>query len=262
MRKDFISAIETLGQDETSFVEAHWTKIWDREGSERIDRVSRQEEFKMMAPYLQKLPKNSAILDGGCGLGDWVLYLKGMGFNTTGLDISKKVIAQLQDRFPHANFRSGDIRRTEFTGDSFDLYFSWGVFEHFENGPQDCLREAARLLRPGGLLFITVPHDNLRHSFLSAFRPFIKNSQPIRFYQYRFTRSELMAELIAGEFDIEIIKPIHKRQGVLRFLHHSFGLPYDWLISRALAAVISILIPGLVISHMLFAVARKPSQTS
>ena len=52
---------------------------------------------------------------------------------------------------------------------------------------------------------------------------------------------------------------IHKRQGVLRALHHTLGMSYDWFITRALSAVIAPFIPGVVIAHMILAVARKPA---
>ena len=149
-----------------------------------------------MAPYLAQLPKGARILDGGCGLGDWTLCLARQGFSVAGLDLSRQTVAQLKSRFPEAEFVDGDIRRTVFSDNSFDAYFSWGVFEHFEAGLQDCVREAYRIVKPGGWLFITVPMDNLRLAMLAA----TNSSIPVpegrqRFYQWRLTRPELQREL-------------------------------------------------------------------
>lgn len=255
---------DTAGLGEADFIASHWTRIWEQEGGPqgRIDKVMRQDEYRLMAPYITSLIKGARILDGGCGLGDWVLAIDRLGFRTVGLDISQKTILQLQERFPEAEFKYGDIRQTTFGNGEFDAYFSWGVFEHFEAGPQDCIREAHRVLKPGGTLFISVPFDNLRHALRANNKPVTTGDRSIRFYQYRFTRAELALELEIGGFELLSVKPIHKRQGVLRMLHHDFGLPYGWFITRALAVLVAPLMPATWVSHMVMAVARRSVDSS
>lgn len=260
MRKDYIAAAEPADH-ETEFVEKYWTAVWEQEGGPQghIDRIPRKDEYRAMAPYMAKLPKGARVLDGGCGLGDWTLFFARQGFSVVGLDLSRQTVEQLKARFSGAEFVDGDIRHTTFPDSSFDAYFSWGVFEHFESGLQGCVKEAFRVLRPGGYLFISVPLDNLRHAILGTLaqrRPAPEGS--LRFYQWRLTRAELARELAIGGFEVIETRPIHKRQGVLRSLHHEFGLPYGWLFTKGLSAVLAPLIPGSFIAHMVLAVARKP----
>jgi SAM-dependent methyltransferase len=259
MRKDYIAATAPNDQ-ETEFVEKHWTAIWEREGGPRghTDGIPRKEEYRAMAPYLGHLPAGARILDGGCGLGEWTLYLRRQGFSVAGLDLSRQTVMQLRERFPEAEFVDGDIRHTGFPDASFDAYFSWGVFEHFEAGLQECIKEASRVLKPGGYLFISVPRDNLRHAILATLSRPKPSEKNLRFYQWRLTESELARELQIGGFDVLGTRPIHKRQGVLRSLHHELGLPYEWLLTKGLSVVLAPFIPGGVIAHMMFAVARKP----
>ena len=260
MRKDYIVATEPADH-ETEFVEKYWTAAWEREGGPqgRADRIPRKEEYRAMAPYIARLPKGARLLDGGCGLGDWTLCFARQGFSVAGLDLSRQTVAQLKARFPEAEFVDGDIRRTVFPDNGFDAYFSWGVFEHFESGLQDCVREAYRIVKPGGWLFITVPLDNLRHAMLTALTPALPAAGiRLRFYQWRLTRAELARELAIGGFEVLETRPMHKRQGVLRSLHHAFGLPYEWLLTKGLSVVLAPFVPGSFIAHMVFAVARKP----
>lgn len=258
MRKDYIESTDH-GVGETEFVENYWTLVWEQEGGVRsqIGRIQRKDEYRIMAPYMSRLSSGSRVLDGGCGLGDWTLRFTSEGYSVVGLDLSRKTVERLQERFPEATFADGDIRHMDFPDASFDAYFSWGVFEHFEAGPQECVREAFRVLKPDGLLFISVPFDNLRHSLLGSFSSPRAISKGNRFYQWRFTRAELARELAIGGFVVLDVKPIHKRQGVLRCLHHEFGMPINWLVTRGLSAALSPLLPSALVAHMILAVARK-----
>ena len=261
MRKDYIAATEPADH-ETEFVEKYWTTVWEREGGPQghIDRIPSKDEYRAMAPYMAKLPQNARILDGGCGLGDWTLFFARRGFSVVGLDLSRQTVEQLRTRFPEAGFVDGDIRQTNFPDSSFDAYFSWGVFEHFESGLQECVREAFRILKPGGQLFVSVPLDNLRHALLGSFASISRNEGSQRFYQWRLTRAELARELAIGGFEVIETRPIHKRQGVLRGLHHEFGLPYEWFLTKALSVLLASLIPASFVAHMVLAVARKPME--
>lgn len=262
MRKDYIHG--SGGEvDEAAFIERYWTEIWQREGGPKgaIGKISRRPEYQIMAPYLRRLPKDARLLDGGCGLGDWTVYLNRNGNSTLGLDISQKTIVQLRDLFPDAEFAVGDIRETGRPDESFDAYFSWGVFEHFEEGLQRCIGEAYRILKPGGHLFVSVPFDNLRMALRGFFERSNGHRDPAaghRFYQWRLTRGELARELSLGGFEVIEVKPIHKRQGVLRCLHHEFGLPYRWNVTKGLSVLLQPFVPGGLIAHMVIAVARKP----
>ncbi len=256
MRKDYIT-VASSADHETAFVEDYWTSVWEKEGGPKgaIERIPSQDEYRLMRPHLNPGGK---IFDGGCGLGDWVLALGKEGFDVTGTDLSRRTVEQLRVRFPEAKFICGDIRKTEYPDNSFDAYYSWGVFEHFEAGPGDCIREALRILKPGGLMFISVPLDNLRQSILSTFAKAQPGASQDRFYQYRFTRAELARELSMGGFELVSFHPIHKRQGVLRSLHHELGLPYGWFLTRGLSLILSPFVPGWWFAHMMLAIARKP----
>lgn len=50
----------------------------------------------------------------------------------------------------------GDGRKIPFQGNYFDRIFLISVMEHIEHGRDDCLNEIKRVLKPGGLAFVTM----------------------------------------------------------------------------------------------------------
>jgi SAM-dependent methyltransferase len=267
MRRDERPYDETEGHDEIAAIESQWTRIWEQSGGPqgRADRIPRKAEFKIMWPYLQRLPKGSRVLDGGCGLGDWVVWLTQAGSPTVGLDVSRLTISKLQSMFPGMEFAVGDIRETGFADASFDAYFSWGTFEHFEEGFDRVVGEAFRVLKPGGLLFTSMPFVNLRHAFrdilLEPWR-LQPQSERTRFYQWRLTRAELAGILSRHGFAVDDVKIIGKRQGLQRFIQHATGLSPTSTFVRGLALVAAPFAPKVLIGHMILAIARKPQSAA
>ena len=276
MRKDYILIqAEKQDLDDLAFVDQFWTERWQEAGldqvGQRYHHLAKREEYQIMKPYLDRLPKGARLLDAGCGHGEWTVFLSEQGFDVVGLDISEPVIVALQTHFPDLTFERGDIQHLGFSSNWFDGYFSWGALEHFEVGLQPCIVEAFRVLKPGGYLFVTVPFHNLRHILRELRRwetwepelaTVIKNNRgsnhtSVRFYQWRLTRAELARELTIGGFKVLTILPVQRLEGVRRTLEHDLRLKAG---TRRYRLGIRLLrrVPATLVAHMIMAVAQKP----
>ncbi|HUU64049.1 MAG TPA: class I SAM-dependent methyltransferase [Dehalococcoidia bacterium] len=111
--------------------------------------------------FLSYLPKEGKIVDAGCGLGKWVNYLKQRGYDIVGIDNSELAVAKLKNFDESLQVELGDILDIHYPDSSLDAYISMGVVEHFEDGPTPALKEAYRVLKPGGLIFVSVPTVNV-----------------------------------------------------------------------------------------------------
>jgi SAM-dependent methyltransferase len=134
---------------------------------------------------LSYLPKEGKILDAGCGFGKLVIYLKRRGYNITGIDNNELAVAKLKEFDKSLQVELGDILNIHYPDNSFDAYISMGVVEHFENGPLPALKEAHRVLKPYGLIFVSVPTANIiRQIIRQPFRKAI-NALPVSFILLR-----------------------------------------------------------------------------
>ncbi|MBZ9715998.1 class I SAM-dependent DNA methyltransferase [Deinococcus multiflagellatus] len=97
-------------------------------------------------------------LDLACGTGGFTHELQQAGWQVTGLDASRDMLAEARRRLPDLTFVPGDLR-TFNLGQTFDLVTC--VFDSLNNllTPADlgaALRRARAHLRPGGLLAFDV----------------------------------------------------------------------------------------------------------
>ena len=268
MKKDYVViSNERTANDENAFIEQFWTERWEQAANlPKADSIRTREEYQAMRPFLEQLPQNSRILDGGCGLGEWTVFLTTQGFQVVGFDLSQKTIERLQAALPQYHFAHGDIRQTPFADAEFDAYFSWGTFEHFENGLSDCFQEAFRILKPGGWLFVSVPFYNLRHLWhdlrpLHVWDELFDREHgyvaPLRFYQWRLTKTELQREFERHGFHCESVLPIGKSEGVHRMLHHDYRLQRGSAWHRRIYRLIFPLIPQNYACHMILGMGYK-----
>jgi SAM-dependent methyltransferase len=105
------------------------------------------------------VPSGAAALDLGSGTGWVVRELLAAGLKTTGCDIAALAVSRLRERFPQARFFETTLgaQRLEVEDGSQDLVTAFDVTYHVTDDEawREALREAARVLRPGGLLVVT-----------------------------------------------------------------------------------------------------------
>jgi SAM-dependent methyltransferase len=101
------------------------------------------------------LPAGAAVLDVGCGAGASVVLLADEhGLRATGLDASAATVAQAVDTRPDLAFVAGRAERLPFDAAVFDAVLCECVLSTLPD-PGAALAEAARVLRPGGIVLVS-----------------------------------------------------------------------------------------------------------
>ena len=119
-------------------------------------------------PLYVKYLRGRKILDVGCGSGE---LLERDPQNSTGVDINEKFVTSCRQRGLSAfNMSALDLN---FPDQSFDAVHAAQMIEHFS--PSDAaifLAEAARVIRPGGVVFLTTPGVKNVWGTFSHVRPY------------------------------------------------------------------------------------------
>ena len=66
-----------------------------------------------------------------------------------GVDYAKNTVKRIKEICPELDIREGNVFNLNFPDNFFGTYYSWGVVEHFEDGPEPILKEAYRVLERG-----------------------------------------------------------------------------------------------------------------
>ncbi|MGA2928384.1 MAG: methyltransferase domain-containing protein [Solirubrobacteraceae bacterium] len=101
-----------------------------------------------------------SVLEIGCGGGSFSAWMAAEGATrVVGADFSPTAIASAQAEFRADNleFDMTDITAMDYLGETFDIVVSCETLEHVPS-PQAAVRELARVLRPNGLLVLSVPN--------------------------------------------------------------------------------------------------------
>ena len=107
---------------------------------------------EQIAAHVGSAPQR--ILDIGCGAGFLSNALARLGHHVTGIDRSRESldVARRRDATRRARYLPLDAHQLAFADESFDVVCAMDFLEHTDR-PESVVREAARVLRPGGAFF-------------------------------------------------------------------------------------------------------------
>jgi len=104
--------------------------------------------------HLPKRKETLRMLDVGCSIGASVKAGEILGWNSAGVDVSKKAVKECESRGLHCYEIHGD--HLPFQEETFDLLTAWHVIEHVPS-VQKTLKEWHRVLRKGGIVALATP---------------------------------------------------------------------------------------------------------
>jgi SAM-dependent methyltransferase len=239
-----------------------WDRLWDKEDLAEVIRRGTKERFIRNITG-RFLPPGSRVLEGGCGRGEKVYGLRAWGYEAYGVDYAAQAVARIKKLFPDLQISVGDVRHLDFSDSFFDGYWSLGVIEHFYDGYDDIIREMARVVRPGGYLFLTFPYMSpLRRlkARMGRYPALPAEISDIRehFYQFALPHATVITKLEQAGFRVVRRQPFDAIKGLKDELHLPFQKLYRStnFFARAARLCINTLCEPFA-SHVILLVAQK-----
>jgi ubiquinone/menaquinone biosynthesis C-methylase UbiE len=111
----------------------------------------------MVDDLFRSLPKGAAVLDVGCGTGEHLKRALRHGLSATGIEPAPGMLEAARRNVPEARLEQGTAAPLPFPDASFDAVLMIEVLRYLDrNDIRVALKEARRVLRPGGTLFVTL----------------------------------------------------------------------------------------------------------
>lgn len=193
-------------------VAAKYDAIYDDPFWEFHDRVT----WLHLKPYLPKDTQAKA-LDLGCGTGKWGLKLLKMGYPTTFVDLSPRMLEEVQGKLnvwmeqPDMAGKAAkaaiqladatDLRN--LPADHFDVAVGMGDVVTICSDPAKCMSEMHRVMKSGGIFVFTI--DNA----LAALDHFIESGNLDELDKFIRTRkTHWLTDNVAEQFDVHMMTPI------------------------------------------------------
>lgn len=152
------------------------------------------------------LGKGARIAEIGCGPGRGTMYLTRLGHDVTAVDISAQSLARARRRAPEAAYVRASNLSLPFPDAAFDAVVSDGVIHHTPDAFA-ALSENARILRPGGHLYLAVYKRDRYYRHLYTYA-----GPPIRWLERRrLGRALLHMTVIPAYYAAHLVKSRGRR---------------------------------------------------
>ena len=148
--------------ERTRLEEADLAAAWERHAAEFVAWARKpghdsywlyhRDQFLSLLP-----PPGRRTLDLGCGEGRLARDLKALGHDVAAVDLSPTMVAAAKDVDPDLDARVANANDLPFEDGSFDLVAAFMSLQDMDD-PDGAIREAARVLEPGGSLCLAVVH--------------------------------------------------------------------------------------------------------
>lgn len=121
-----------------------------------------EKRYNELLDKFEKYKSTNRILDIGAGCGFFLQTARKRGWEVYGTEIDPSATDNCIDT--SINMSYGDINTIDFPENYFDVVIHIEVIEHINN-PNEYVSEIHKILRPGGITYLTTPNFNAIHRY-------------------------------------------------------------------------------------------------
>jgi len=187
------------------------------------------------ARVIRRRTQPGKVLDVGCGRGKILDYLRSLGYEVQGVELSDHAARHARERVG-IDVHVGQVAEAPFADGTFAAVIFWHTLEHFRE-PFRALDRARDLLEPGGLIAVAVPNSESLQAKLTGADWFHLD---IPRHYHHFGLASLERALSHRGFEVVQVdhfsleqNPYGWIQSLLNRMGFRFNLLYDWLKDRS-----------------------------
>jgi ubiquinone/menaquinone biosynthesis C-methylase UbiE len=111
---------------------------------------------KILELFAERVGSSETVYDIGCGPGTVTRYLKSLGMNIIGIDISAKMVEIARKQNPKIHFEQGDVFNLKLKENTLGSIIAYYLIINFLRVDIPTVsKEMFRVLRQGGILLLT-----------------------------------------------------------------------------------------------------------
>lgn len=136
---------------------ASYDRIAARYADEFFDELAQKpEDCALLERFAAAIREGGSVLDIGCGPGQVARFLRDRGIEVCGIDLSEAMIEEAGKRSPDVEFEHGDFMAIDRPDASVaGIVGFYAVIHLGRDSIGDAVREAYRVLEPGGRLLLS-----------------------------------------------------------------------------------------------------------
>lgn len=155
----FVNPMPT-NEEVSSFYKIHYRKSYHNSYIPRKKAIMRAtrgaiSRYNHVKRVKRALKEGDRVLDVGASGGEFVHYLRQLGFDAHGIEPNEGFVKFAKNAYS-VDLNMGVWEEAEYAKESFDLITANHVIEHFRD-PFAALRRFHGWLKPGGLIYISAP---------------------------------------------------------------------------------------------------------
>ncbi|MBD3344917.1 MAG: methyltransferase domain-containing protein [Chitinivibrionales bacterium] len=197
---------------------AFWQDHWRKQDYSFLNTRNIPRNNFIIETTKKYLPVNSLLLEGGCGTAKQSWYLRCTGFKVIAMDYISSLPEKIKEFGKEVRYTVADTRHIPLPEHSIDGYWSLGVIEHWYGGYEQFVNEMARVIKPGGYLFLTFPWVNSIRRLkiiLKKYPLFTHEEQGIKqFYQFALEKNDVAHKLTRKGFELVKQAPYDGLKGI------------------------------------------------
>ena len=149
------AAIDSHDRDAAKFED--WYDALDRSRFSNAFTYGRSKIDGLVGQLFDSLPRGAKVLDVGCGTGEHLHRALDQGLQAFGVEPAPSMLEVARRNVPGAEIKQGVATELPYGDAQFDMVLMVEVLRYLDRpDTEQALREARRVLKPGGQLLVTL----------------------------------------------------------------------------------------------------------